>query len=112
MSKLETPRGNDKCLCPPAFGNMNAANTSFDGWYKQLPISLTSNNQIVVNYEDCSYVYTIEENADRDGDGLPDFLGKRGNVTNWVSVGVSKAVSNVISGLRAMPVLVTTHAHV
>jgi hypothetical protein len=81
---------------------MDAANTSFDGWYKQLPLSLTSDENIVVNYEDCSYVYKIEENFDRDGDGLPDFLGARGNVTDVVSVGLSKAVSNVISGLRPL----------
>ena len=39
LSKLENPPGSD-CRCPPAFGKMNADNTTFAGFYIGEPLTL------------------------------------------------------------------------
>jgi len=105
LSKLDNPP-NSECRCPPAFGNMDAANTTFTGFYSGEPLILTvdgagRNLTILVSWAGCAHVYSVEESFDRDGDGQPDFLGPKGAVIDTIPPLVGTILANAISATVA-----------
>ena len=104
LSKLDNPPNSD-CRCPPAFGDLDAATNTFDGYYDGLELKLTADKgEILVSWAGCEHVYAVEESFDRDDDGKPDFLGDEGEVMDAITPAVSRAIANVISGTVAVTV--------
>jgi hypothetical protein len=101
LSKLDNPPGSE-CRCPPAFGNMDADKTTFTGSYSGEPLTLTVDGAgILVNWAGCAHVYAVEEQFDRDGDGMPDFLGVKGAVKDTIPPFVGTILANAISATVA-----------
>jgi len=65
---------------------------------------------LVLGIEDCLYYYAVEENQDRNRDGVPDFLGAR--VTDSISAATTAAVSGAIAGAVAGSVAASVAAAV
>ena len=65
---------------------------------------------MVATIEDCQYYYAVEDNQDRDGDGVPDFLGKA--TTDSISLGTATAVSGAVSAVVAAAVAASVGAAV
>jgi hypothetical protein len=101
LSRLDNPPGSE-CRCPPAFGNMNAAKTNFTGSYSGEPLTLTVDGAgILVNWAGCAHVYAVEEQFDRDGDGMPDFLGVNGAVKDTIPPIIGEYLANAITATVA-----------
>ena len=65
---------------------------------------------LVLGIEDCLYYYAVEDNQDRNRDGVPDFLGAR--VTDSISPATTAAVSGAIAGAVAGAVAASVAAAV
>ena len=117
---LPFPASNDQCACQPMMGTTDSNNTQFDGVYGPgadavpVRIFLKTNNKnttdMVFSIEDCYYFYAIEDNQDRDGDGIPDFLGK--GSTDTISLAAAAAVAGAVSAVVAGAVAASVGAAV
>jgi len=117
---LPFPASNDQCACQPMMGTTDSNNTQFYGVYGQgadavpVEIFLKTNNKnttdMVFSIEDCYYFYAIEDNQDRDGDGIPDFLGK--GSTDTISLAAAAAVAGAVSAVVAGAVAASVGAAV
>ena len=65
---------------------------------------------LVATIEDCEYYWAVEDNQDRNGDGVPDFLGKA--TTDSVSLSTATAVSAAVSAVVAAAVATSVGAAV
>jgi hypothetical protein len=104
LSKLDNPPGSE-CRCPPAFGNMDAANTTFTGSYSGETLRLTVDGaDILVTWAGCAHIYAVEEQFDRDRDGMPDFLGVKGAAKDTISPVVGDILARAITATVAVTI--------
>ena len=113
LSKLETAPENPNYLCPPVVGDFDRTNITLTGYIDIEPdeaITLTVKstagkpNQFVLAFDTCEYVYKVEESFDRNTDGLPDFLGKKGEVADVLGAWATKIISQALSAVVAVTV--------
>lgn len=62
--------------------------------------------------EDCTYMYSVEEAQDKDGDGNPDCLGASGVSKDAVKVADAKGVATAITVAVAAPIVISVTASV
>jgi len=114
LSKLDTAPENPNFLCPPVVGDFDRRNITLTGYIDIEPdeaITLTVQsvaakpNQFVLAFDNCEYVYKVEESFDRNTDGLPDFLGKKGEVADVLGAWATQIISQTISAVVAVTVL-------